>query len=531
MTKFDEYFYSSKHDKEIVIVKNDEKFSLGLLKKYIFSKSEIFKSSPVKNVVIMEENGFDFVVNFFAAVFAQKEIYLVSSNERLKELDIEYICAQNDNKTSDCVNFSQINPDDIFIKFFTSGSCAQPKVITKTLWNLIRESEDLFDEFSDKIPSGCQVVTTSTPAHLFCLSFYIMFAFFNGFVINSERISFPEQLRENTILISTPAFLDRICANDTKPTLVLSAGSKLKTETFKKFPHLIEIYGSTESGVIAFKTKPEDINLKLFKNVSVKTAEDGAFIKSDFFPEDEIFVNDKIEILPDRKIILKGRTDRIVKIQEKRISLPEIENAILNCELVEDVFCFDFSGKLCAAVVLNGMGKEFFINKGINETVKFLKSFTKKSCEIFPKRWRFLIEIPKTVSGKNDIEKIKNIFSVNLSYPFIFDKKNSPDEISLSMIFYKNSNFFNGHFENFPIVPGVVQLYYAGYFIENLFEVELAKNAVKKMKFSNVIEPDKVLTLKMQNKGKSFEYTYLANDTVFSSGIFLLNEVKKYEKI
>ena len=99
------------------------------------------------------------------------------------------------------------------------------------------------------------------------------------------------------------------------------------------------------------------------------------------------------------------------------------------------------------------------------------------------------------------------------------------------MIFYKNSNFFNGHFENFPIVPGVVQLYYAGYFIENLFEVELAKNAVKKMKFSNVIEPDKVLTLKMQNKGKSFEYTYLANDTVFSSGIFLLNEVKKYEKI
>lgn len=531
MTKFDEYFYSSEYDKEIVIVKNNEKILLELLKKYIAFKTDFFKKSPVKNVVITNENGFDFIVNFFASVFAQKEIYLVSSNERLKELDIEYIFAQDNNDISDYVNFQKINPDDVSINFFTSGSCAQPKIITKTLKNLIRESEDLFDEFSNIIPPDCEFTTTSTPVHLFCLSFYIMFAFLNGFVINSERISFPEQVEKNTILISTPSFLDKFCDNDTKPSLVLSAGSKLKEETFKKFPNLIEIYGSTESGVIAFKTNANDNALRLFKNVSLKTTDNGVWIKSDFFPEDEIFVNDKMEILPDRKIILNGRSDRIVKIQEKRISLSELEKNILQCGIVQDILCLKLDEKLCAAVVLNDEGKEFFIKNGIIETKKLLKNHAGKVCEIIPKKWRFLVEIPKTMSGKNDIEKIKNIFSVKLSYPFIFKKEITPDEILLDMTFYKNSNFFNGHFENFPITPGVVQLYFAEHFIESFFGVELSKKIVKKMKFSNIITPDKKLTLKLKNKGKSFEYTYLANDTIFSSGIFLLNEVEKNEKI
>lgn len=531
MTKFDEYFYSSKYDKNIVIIKNDEEISLEILKKYISFKTDFFKKSSVKNVVITNENGFDFIVNFFASIFAEKEIYLVSSNERLKELDIEYIFAKNNEETAQSINFPKINPDDISINFFTSGSCAKPKIITKTLRNLIRESEDLFEEFSDVIPLDCRFTTTSIPVHLFCLSFYIMFAFLNKFVINSERISFPEQVEENTILISTPSFLDKFCDYDTKPSLVLSAGSKLKDETFKKFPNIIEIYGSTESGVIAFKTKADDTNLKLFKNVSLKTTETGAWIKSDFFPEDEIFVNDKIEILPDRKIVLNGRSDRIVKVQEKRISLSELEKNILHCGIVQDILCLKLDEKLCAAVVLNDEGKEFFIKNGIIETKKFLKNYAGKVCEIVPKKWRFLVEIPKTISGKNDIEKIKNIFSVKLSYPFIFKKEITPDEVLLDMTFYKNSNFFNGHFENFPIAPGVVQLYFANHFIENFFGVELSKKVVKKMKFSNIITPDKKLTLKLKNKGKIFEYTYMANDTVFSSGIFLLNEVEKNEKI
>jgi len=531
MTKFEDYFYSDKYDEQIVLLKKQEQISLNNLKKYIYAKVAKLKAYSIENVVIFDENGFDFAVNFFASIFARKKIYLVSSKERLSQLDFEYVLGGENCKIAQNTDFEKINPDETSIQFFTSGSCANPKIIAKTLTNLIRESEDLFEEISGKIPQGCDFVTTSTCTHLFCLSFYFMFPFFNGFVINSERISYPEELRENSVLVSTPAFLDRVCQNDITPKLVLSAGSKLKIETFKNFHNLIEIYGSTESGVIAFKTKAECPVLKLFKNVLVKNADEGFFVKNDYFPEDEIFMSDKIEILAERKIILKERTDRIVKIQEKRVSLIEIENSIKNSGFVDDALCLKFGEKLCAAVVLNDNGKDFFIKNGVNETKKILKNYVRETSEISPKRWKFLYEIPKTISGKNDIEKIKKIFSTNLSYPFILNKTADLNEISLDLIFYKNSNFFNGHFENFPIVPGVVQLFYANYFIESLFGVELSKNVVKKMKFSNIIRPDVRLTLKMKNKDKNFEYTYLANDTIFSSGIFLLNEVKKYEKI
>ena len=89
------------------------------------------------------------------------------------------------------------------------------------------------------------------------------------------------------------------------------------------------------------------------------------------------------------------------------------------------------------------------------------------------------------------------------------------------MIFYKNSNFFNGHFENFPIVPGVVQLFFADFFTENFLGIKLPLTEAKKVKFSNIISPDKEVTLIIKEKENSVEYTYLSDDKIYSSGIFV----------
>ena len=89
------------------------------------------------------------------------------------------------------------------------------------------------------------------------------------------------------------------------------------------------------------------------------------------------------------------------------------------------------------------------------------------------------------------------------------------------MIFYKNSNFFNGHFENFPIVPGVVQLFYVNFFTENMLGIKLPLTEAKKVKFSNIIPPDEEVILTIKNKENSIEYTYLSDDKIYSSGIFV----------
>ena len=89
------------------------------------------------------------------------------------------------------------------------------------------------------------------------------------------------------------------------------------------------------------------------------------------------------------------------------------------------------------------------------------------------------------------------------------------------MIFTKKSNFFDGHFENFPIVPGVVQLFFADYFAEDIFAQKLPLEDIKKIKFSNIILPDVPVNLVLKNNEKNIEFTYLSDDKIFSSGIFV----------
>ena len=50
--------------------------------------AELLKNS-VKNVLILSENNFDFVINFLSAVFAKKEIYLLSVSKKASQLEFE----------------------------------------------------------------------------------------------------------------------------------------------------------------------------------------------------------------------------------------------------------------------------------------------------------------------------------------------------------------------------------------------------------------------------------------------------------
>lgn len=168
---------------------------------------------------------------------------------------------------------------------------------------------------------------------------------------------------------------------------------------------------------------------------------------------------------------MKKRTDRLVKIQEKRISLDELENNLCKHDAVVDCHCFMYDEKLCCAVVCH----EPHI-----EAVNF-KKFLSDYSEILPKKWRILDEIPKTVSGKTDFAKLRKIFGSNLSMPFVFSRHADSSGAEIELLFKRNSNFLRGHFDITPILPGVVQLYYAKFFAEDVFGIELPHNEVKKL--------------------------------------------------
>ena len=111
---------------------------------------------------------------------------------------------------------------------------------------------------------------------------------------------------------------------------------------------------------------------------------------------------------------------------------------------------------------------------------------------------------------------------MNLSLPLILSRNISGDEAVFWITFLNNSNFFKGHFTDFPIVPGVVQLFFAKEFIKDTFSIDFVPEKVKKIKFSSVIKPDMPVNLELVKKETSVEFKYFGKDKIFSSGTFVL---------
>ncbi|MCI5889241.1 MAG: hypothetical protein MRZ62_07015, partial [Brachyspira sp.] len=188
----------------------------------------------------------------------------------------------------------------------------------------------------------------------------------------------------------------------------------------------------------------------------------------------------------------------------------EIENISKNFSHVKDACCLKCEDVLACAIVVDDE----------NFDIKLLKKYLSGFVEIVPKKWRILSEIPKNISGKIDYEKLKFFFGLNLTLPYIFEKNLDVNVAKIVLKFRKNSNFLKGHFDIKPIVPGVVQLYFAKYFLEEIFKKNLLTSNVKKLKFSNIINPEEKVTLRIIETEKNFEITYLSDDKIYSSCIF-----------
>lgn len=405
--------------------------------------------------------------------------------------------------------------------FHTSGSSGEPKIVKKSYKCVLAEGQDLAEFF--KFSPDTVFVSTVTPDFMYGTTFTVMLPKVLGCKVDEERILYPEDIKdyEKYVFVSTPSFLEKLAKYNftfkRKPQMIISAGAKLADNVFEyleKISHgVTEIYGSTEAGVIAYRQCARD-NLKFFENVTYKNNT----IKSPYFDEAELTLNDEIEFLQNG-FVVKKRNDRIVKIQEKRVSLSEVENILNSTEFIEKSYCLKLDDKLCAAAVLTAKGQKFLEKKGKLELIKILKmSGSAALC----KKWRFLHDLPVTERGKINRERITEIFNTNITYPNIIDFSINSDFAQFKLVFPLSSNFFKGHFTDFPILPGVVQLFFAKEFIKDAFNLDFVPETVKKIKFSSVIKPDTQVALNLKRKEKSIDFMFTNGDITFSSGSFVL---------
>lgn len=128
-------------------------------------------------------------------------------------------------------------------------------------------------------------------------------------------------------------------------------------------------------------------------------------------------MSDVIELFDNRRnFYLVGRKDRIVKIEEKRVSLTEIEQRLISLPDIADatvlVLTQNERVNIAAVVVLTDGGKEKLSSATMASFNQKLRSELRHWLEpaSLPRRLRVIDVIPVNPQGKRDYARLQELF-------------------------------------------------------------------------------------------------------------------------
>lgn len=360
--------------------------------------------------------------------------FLISIPELLSDEALKSSLTEEEIRTTPA-----INPEDGNIVMFTSGSTGKPKAVQQRLKEFEEDNAFIISKWADEFKSR-KLITTVSQHHIYGFLFGILLPFTLGVPFRRKRIEFPEEFEilDDTeyILIATPAFLKRTCDSrmeegkntplNLKKVWIFTSGGAVSPELSVSTKQIfgfcpLEVYGSTETSGIAYRQQGKDgLVWTPFDNAKVWKGDDGCLrIISPYIKNPEGFATaDLVDFVDEEKsrFLLKGRSDSIVKIEEKRISMTEVENRLLETGLIKDLKVIALSNDvrqfLAAAIVLNEKGKEQFKDTEKYLINRFFHDFLLKYFEnvVLPKKWRFVDELPADVQGKKHKDDIAKLF-------------------------------------------------------------------------------------------------------------------------
>ncbi|WP_340115551.1 AMP-binding protein [Pelagibius sp. 7325] len=448
-------------------------------------------------------------------------------------------------------SFGELDAEACEIELHTSGSTGRPEAVLKPLRCLESEVEVLEAIFGS---TGAESVLATVPAyHIYGLLFRVLWPLSSGRTLEAQAIAFPEELialaaqRPAPALVSSPAFLRRAL-----PILDLqelgrylrgafSSGGPLPPDVAAAYNtvldcDIVEVYGSTETGGIARRVVVDAVAPPPWApmpGVAVGLAEDGQTItvRSPFLATDGVFeTGDHGEILADGRFVLRGRKDRIVKLEERRVSLIEIEERLRRHDEVIDVrvLPLEASGArttLGAVVVPSEQGWLLIESTGKRTLRERLHRALKPHLETLalPRRWRFVRRLPESAQGKITAAALADLFQGTYgrrTEPEITGQISDAARVTLGMRLDPKLIYFDGHFEAAAILPGVAQVDWAIQQARKWFSIRGPFQRIEALKFFHVIPAGACVEMALEfdaEKGR-LTFQYRRGDVTHSSG-------------
>ncbi|RZU03005.1 AMP-binding protein [Rivibacter subsaxonicus] len=424
-----------------------------------------------------------------------------------------------------------LDPQRASLLLFTSGSSGEPAAIPKSLAQLQAEIEvqHALHGIGWAADAELQVHATVSHHHIYGLLFALLWPLAAGRVFATRRIVYPEEMVARlaaapSLLVASPAHLKRLpeqldwAALRGHVRAVLSSGGPLLPESaqqaltaFGVAP--IEIYGSSETGGIAWRQRALHGDAwQLLPGVDWRVEAELLELSSPFLPDRDWYrTSDRVQPQEGgHAFTLLGRVDRIVKIEEKRVSLTAIEQALRSNPLLADARALVLAGaggeRIAVVSVPSEAGWELIETQGERVLHERLREGLAAQVErvALPRRWREVLALPFNAQGKLPEATLRGLFEhEGEAAPARHWLRRDETHAEARLWLASFDAAFDGHFPGAPILAGVLQLDWAIAAAREAFGSRGAVLRMEALKFQQPVRPATRLTLALEWRAES----------------------------
>lgn len=528
---------------------------------------------PGRRYALFHADTLCFAAALFGAWLAGKTIYLPADalpdtcralatevDGFLGEFDSHWQALATPAANPSSIDWTPLAPDFPGLVVYTSGSTGQAQAIPKTLAQMANEVATLEQLFGPRLGQA-EILATVSHQHIYGLLFKVLWPLASGRPVHARSAFFPEDLRRMVpprrwALLSSPAHLKRLHEQPVLPDTsrlcaVFSSGGPLLAEAARQAHAVlghcaIEVYGSSETGGIAWRSPHADPALRderwqAMPGVQVRASADGLLeVCSPHLPDQAWFaMADRVQ-LADAGFTLHGRADRIVKLEEKRISLDRIEALLLASGLASEARVILHEGRrqrqfIAAFVVPSNAGQDVLAS-GKQALNAALRTALAQGIEgvALPRLWRYLDAMPVNAQGKLTVAALSALLEKTGSelpmaparptQPQVREITRTTEHVVLSLHVPPDLLYFDGHFDQAPVLPGVVQTDWALALGRRYFSLPPRFAGMQALKFQRVITPGTTVTLELRHDTArgSLAFTLHSEGGQHASGRFVL---------
>ena len=404
--------------------------------------------------------------------------------------------------------------DETAVLLYTSGSTGAPEPQAKTLRDLATGAlvlgARLGHDVAGGLPAIRRIVCSVSPQHMFGLECSVMLSLVHAIPVLDRRPLLPADVVEAFAVsppgawIATPLHLRSLAqAGDAVPncsvviasTMPLLQAVAQQTEDLVGAP-VLEIYGSTETGVLAMRRTARETQWRPVSGVKLASTADATQAWGSHFAS-PVKLLDQVDIDASGRFTLLGRQADLIKIAGRRASLAGLNLLLQELPgLQEGVFYLPATGSPTERLCLIHSGPA--LDRAATE--QWLRA---RLDPVFLPRTLIRIDrLPRSDNGKLPRQALDQVFASWQAGAC------QPQMSEFRFAIPRDHPALPGHFPGRPIVPGVLLL------DQVLTHVSTALNRpvvlLQQVKFASALLPDETALVAFDTDGQRVKFSVRA---------------------